>query len=88
MAQNKEYGIFPVTPEIELYGPLLHSELYFRKSKNRNSSFHKVLKRDSKRISIINIFGNEEFVEKRSEWLRKLNFRMFFVCQLHFQPEY
>ena len=30
MAQSEEYGIFPAKTEIELYGPLLRSELYLR----------------------------------------------------------
>ena len=61
------------------------------KSKNLNLSFHEVPKRDSERFSKINIFGDEEFVDKRSEWLRKLNIvddgREFLVCLLHFRSE-
>ena len=61
------------------------------KSKNLNLSFHKVPKRDSERLSRIHIFENEEFVDKRSEWLRKLNIvddgREFLVCSLHFRSE-
>ena len=60
-------------------------------SKNLNLSFHKVPKCNSERWSRINIFGNKEFVDNRSEWLRKLNIvdngREFLVCSLHFRSE-
>ncbi|KAL1493684.1 hypothetical protein ABEB36_009379 [Hypothenemus hampei] len=60
-----------------------------KKNKNSNLSFHKVPKLGSVKVKRINVFGNVEFVDKRTEWLKKLNVidnfkQEFLVCSLHF----
>lgn len=58
--------------------------------KNMNLSFHKIPAFGKCKVSRINIFGKEEFVDKRTQWLKLLNIKdkkYLIVCSKHFTKE-
>lgn len=59
-----------------------------KRNKNVNLNFHRIPKYGSAKITRTNLFGNVEFVDKRSEWLKNLNVaddnKELLVCSLHF----
>ena len=91
MVSSEKCGISPQHRKRSCRGYCCILNCTSDESKSPNLSFHKVPKRDSERITRINLFGNEEFVDKRSEWLRKLNIvdngRKFLVRSLLFRSE-
>ena len=59
------------------------------KLKSNNISFHTVPARNSvQKVERKNLFGDSEYVNKRTEWLRILKFedeeKELLVCSLHF----
>ena len=60
------------------------------KWKNDTLSFHKIPKRGSAQVTRLNLFGKTEYVDRRSEWLTRLNIvdsnKELLVCSLHFTP--
>ena len=62
-----------------------------KKNININLSFHNVPKAGSSTITIKNLVGETIVVEKRSEWLKRLNIKdtnqQLLVCSLHFSVD-
>ena len=62
-----------------------------KKNINTNLSFHKVPKSGTATIAMKNLAGETVIVNKRSEWLKRLNIKdnnkQILVCSLHFSLE-